>query len=162
MSTGAVIVLAVAVGSVLLAQRSSDAEMQVAGVTVEEFAGEDTVDLGEYRGRPLVINAWASWCAPCVEEMPALQQLYEEAGGRIAFLGVNVQDTPEEARRLVSETGVRYDLASDPDGRIFTELGGYGMPTTWLVDEEGRVRERHTGTLSAAELRGLLREHFEL
>jgi cytochrome c biogenesis protein CcmG/thiol:disulfide interchange protein DsbE len=124
------------------------------------FDGAPDVPLAAYRGEPLLVNFFASWCAPCVREMPMLEQLSHEAQGQVAFLGVNLQDAPSRARVLIADVGTTYDLASDPTGDFFREVRGIGMPTTLFVDPEGTVRYRHTGEMSAEQLRDLLRTHL--
>lgn len=115
------------------------------------FDGE-TVSFEDYRGTPMVVNFWASWCAPCVAEMPDLEAVHEAAGDRVAFVGINTQDTPEEASDLVEQTGVSYDLVSDPGGDLFREFGVFGMPSTFYVDADGQIVGRHTGLLTPQDL----------
>jgi cytochrome c biogenesis protein CcmG, thiol:disulfide interchange protein DsbE len=124
--------------------------------------GEDAaaVDLAEYRGTPLVVNFWASWCAPCVREMPDFQAFSDQVGDRVPLLGVNVQDAPANARAFVEELGITYDLASDPRGELYAEVRGFGMPTTLFVDDAGTIVYRHTGPLDAEDLRRLVGEHL--
>ncbi|MPY81573.1 MAG: redoxin domain-containing protein, partial [Actinophytocola sp.] len=77
-----------------------------------------------------------------------------------SVLGVNLQDAEDAALEVVERTGVTYDLARDPDGALFTAFGGFGMPTTALVDAGGAVVVRHTGALTRAELDALVRDHL--
>lgn len=122
--------------------------------------GPGTVRLADYRGAPLVVNFWATWCDPCVREMPALQAVAADLDGRVSFLGVNVRDDRRRARALARRTGVTYDLAGDRSGRLFSRVDGYGMPTTLFVDAEGTIVYRHAGPLDAAGVRALLRRHL--
>jgi cytochrome c biogenesis protein CcmG, thiol:disulfide interchange protein DsbE len=133
-------------------------------LTMAGFGSEDAdlVDLTSYRGAPLVVNFWASWCAPCVREMPDFQQFSEELGERVPLLGVNVQDAPANAQAFVDELGITYDLASDPAGELYAAVGGYGMPTTLFVDPGGTIVYRHTGPLDTAELRALVAERLDV
>jgi cytochrome c biogenesis protein CcmG, thiol:disulfide interchange protein DsbE len=131
-------------------------------VTLVGFAGHSDVVLTRYRGRPLVINLWATWCAPCVEEMPALQQVATATRGTVAFLGVNVADDPDAARAFVAKLGITYDLASDPHQDFARRVAAFGMPTTLLVDPQGTIVYRRTGPLDAAALRGLLADRLSI
>jgi thiol-disulfide isomerase/thioredoxin len=120
--------------------------------TFETFAGE-TASLADYAGRPVVVNFWASWCPSCVAELsaafrPAQQQL----GEQVAFLGMNIQDERSRALELVAETGVLFDLAEDPEGALYTALGGLGMPFTVFVSADGQVLEVHNGPLTEGQL----------
>lgn len=121
------------------------------------WGGDDEpLDLDVYEGRPLVVNFWASWCDPCIAEMPDLQQVAEERADEVTVLGINVQDAPSSAAGFVDDLGITYDLARDPDASYFQSVGGFGMPTTLLVDADGQIVYRHTGLLDAAELSDLV------
>jgi cytochrome c biogenesis protein CcmG, thiol:disulfide interchange protein DsbE len=103
--------------------------------------------LADLRGRPVVVNFWASWCPPCVAEMPDFERVHRRLAGRVAFLGVNQRDQPQAAERLASSTGVTYPLAMDPAGRSFDAFGGLGMPTTVFIRGGGTVAEVFAGQL---------------
>lgn len=128
--------------------------------TLPAFSDGDPVDVGQYLGEPLLVNFWATWCAPCLREMPMLRDMSQDLTGDVTFLGINVQDIQTNAEAFIGELDVDYDQASDPNGDYFRAVGGLGMPTTLLVDEQGLVRYRHTGELDADGLRDLLRDHL--
>jgi thiol-disulfide isomerase/thioredoxin len=130
--------------------------------TLAGFGGDgaDPVALSSYRGTPLIVNFWASWCAPCVKEMPDFQRFSAEHGGDAPLLGVNVQDAPANAEGFVDSLGITYDLAIDPAGELYSEVRGFGMPTTLFVDAQGTIVYRHTGPLDAEDLRRLANEHL--
>lgn len=117
----------------------------------ETFAGEQA-SLADYEGTPLVVNFFASWCVPCVNEMPDFEQVHQELGDEVAFVGLAVRESQEDSEGIVEETGVTYDLGRDPMGDLLTALGGVAMPTTVLVDADGTVTSVSNGELSAAEL----------
>jgi thiol-disulfide isomerase/thioredoxin len=123
---------------------------------LDGFAGGPPVRLAGYRGRPLVVNFWATWCTPCVEELPVFQRVADRLGERVAVLGVDVQDSPRNAEPFVRDLGVRYDLAVDPAATLYRQVRAYGMPTTLFVDPEGTIVYRHTGALDEAGLVDLL------
>lgn len=116
--------------------------------------------LADLAGTPAVINFWASWCPPCITEMPAFEAVHVELAAQVAFLGFNVGDEPEAARELAERTGVTYPLAEDPDSRIFRAFGGFGMPTTALVSPEGMIVHVISSRLRAQDLRALIAEHL--
>jgi cytochrome c biogenesis protein CcmG/thiol:disulfide interchange protein DsbE len=116
------------------------------------FRTGETDRLGAYEGRPLVINFWASWCAPCLAELPRFEHVYLAHKDEVAFLGLNLQDSPASAQQVVADTDLSYPLGIDPQGRLFQALGGFGMPTTLFVTADGTVLERHTGEISAEQL----------
>ena len=112
-----------------------------------------TVALADFEGQPVIVNFWASWCPPCVAEMStALEPAHQQYGDEVAFLGVNLQDEPDAAQRIIDQTGVTYELAVDRDGSAFSAFNGVGMPTTVFIDAQGRIAERHTGILTPEQL----------
>lgn len=106
----------------------------------------------KYRGRRLVVNFFASWCAPCLAEMPGFERTSQDLGDRVAFLGINLQDNPE-ARQVVERTGITYDVARDTSGSLFQSFGAIAMPTTVLIDANGQLVDLISGELSARSLR---------
>ncbi|MCY3926293.1 MAG: TlpA disulfide reductase family protein [bacterium] len=132
---------------------------RVPDVRFDYFDGSEG-SLADFAGTPTVINFWASWCPPCITEMPAFEAVHRELGPNVAFLGVNVGDEPGAARELAERTGVTYPLAEDPDSAIFRAFGGLGMPTTVLVDGHGTIMHMVASRLKAQDLRGLIAEHL--
>jgi len=113
----------------------------------------------DYAGTPLVVNWWASWCPSCVAEMSAAFKPAQEAlGDRVTFVGMNLQDERSKAEELVAETGVLFELAEDPDGTLYVELGGLGMPFTIFIGADGNVVEEHNGPLSEQQLVDMIEE----
>jgi cytochrome c biogenesis protein CcmG, thiol:disulfide interchange protein DsbE len=110
------------------------------------------VRLADLRGRPVVLNFWASWCPPCLAEMPEFQRVHQRLGDRVAFLGVNQRDQAQAAEQLARSTGVTYPLALDVAGRSFDAFGGLGMPTTVLIRADGTVADIFAGQLDGALL----------
>jgi cytochrome c biogenesis protein CcmG, thiol:disulfide interchange protein DsbE len=96
--------------------------------------------LAELRGRPVVVNKWASWCAPCREELPYFRRQARARGDRVAFLGANTNDTPEAARRFLAEVPIPFPSYEDPEGEIarFFE-GAIAFPATAFYDRRGRL-----------------------
>ncbi len=129
-------------------------------ITFEHFDGR-IVRLGDWAVTPLVVNFWASWCPPCVAEMSAaFQPVHRDLGDRVAFVGLNLQDDPHDAFGVVRVTGATYELGRDPTGELFSAFGGFGMPTTVLIDESGVVVDTHTGALSREQLQQLIAKAF--
>ena len=126
------------------------------------LGGGPDVHLDQLRGKPLVVNLWASWCGPCREELPLLKQLHERAGDNVRLLGVDFADPqPAAALELAAISGVTYPQVSDPDGQLRSPLRILGLPVTVLVGPDGRVAYTKYGpVLSYDELAGLVREHL--
>jgi thiol-disulfide isomerase/thioredoxin len=116
--------------------------------------GDRAIDFADYRaGRPMVLNFFGSWCAPCIREMPDLQSVSQELATEVVFLGLAERDTVEDALRIVDRTGVTYDIGRDPGGDILTAFEGLAMPTTVLIAADGTITSVHSGALTADELR---------
>jgi cytochrome c biogenesis protein CcmG, thiol:disulfide interchange protein DsbE len=106
------------------------------------------------RGRPAIVHFWASWCGPCQKEAGELAALGRRLGGRATLVGVDYTDAAGSARRFIARHGWHFPNLSDPDGRTGDAYGLAGLPTTFLVDADGRIVRRLTGPQTAA---GLLR-----
>lgn len=124
------------------------------------LGGFEPVTLAAFRGRPVVLNYFASWCAPCIKEMPEFQKVHADIGDEVTFLGVSVRDNLEDSLALVKQTGVTYRVAADVEGRSFDLVGARGMPTTLFIDANGKILERHAGPLKEEDIRRRVSQHF--
>jgi cytochrome c biogenesis protein CcmG, thiol:disulfide interchange protein DsbE len=96
--------------------------------------------IAELRGYPIVANVWASWCGPCRFEFPVLQKLSARYGKKIAFLGINSQDSGDAALTFLSEDPVPYPSYTDPDKDIADSIGAtFGLPETAFYDSSGKL-----------------------
>jgi peroxiredoxin len=114
----------------------------------------------DFDGTPVVINFFASTCAPCVREMPEFERAFATYGDDVAFLGLNHRETVEDGRTVAEATRVTYPLASDPDGSLLAAFNGLAMPTTVLVDADGNVKYSRSVVLDEEALNGLIEEHL--
>ncbi|WP_254781900.1 TlpA disulfide reductase family protein [Modestobacter sp. DSM 44400] len=114
------------------------------------------VSLDRLAGRPTLLNLWATWCGPCREEMPLLQEAHARSGEQVRFLGVDVQDDPEAARWFLDEHGIGYPHLVDREGELLRGLGMHGLPVTLALDGDGRVVDRAVGQLTPEELQRLI------
>lgn len=122
------------------------------GVTLSYFDGS-TGTLDDLRGRPVVLNFWASWCPACIGEMPAFGNAHRRLDDRVEFIGVNMQEVDlGAAMELVDVTRVEYRLVHDPNGNIFRQFGGLAMPTTVFISEDGSIVLVHGGVMSEDQL----------
>ena len=109
-------------------------------------------ELARLRGRPVVVNQWASWCGPCRLEFPFFQQLSERYRGRVAFLGVNSQDSRVEARDFLARYPTPFPHFSDPDTRVARVFrGGRAWPTTAFYTADGKLNYTHQGQYPTAD-----------
>ena len=126
----------------------------VAEVRLASLDGGTDRALGEVvGGKPAVVNFFGSWCAPCIEEMPAFEQVHQDLGDQVAFVGLANRDAPEDALATVETTGVTYPTFDDPDAAALTYFGGLAMPTTVFIDAAGEVVDVNSGPLTEDELR---------
>ena len=111
-------------------------------------AGGESKPLADWKGKIVLLNIWATWCAPCREEMPALDKLETELGGdQFQVVAVNIdKGGPDKARSFLEETGATHlALYTDPTGKLFASLKTVGMPTTLLIDRDGKEIGRLVG-----------------
>lgn len=115
------------------------------------------VDGPRRRGRPAVINFWASWCTECRKEHPYLMRAHRRWGARVDFVGIVFQDTPGNIERFLLERGEdprrTYPNLMDPDGRVAIDYGVYGVPETFFVDRRGKVVAKRVGRVTPLLLR---------
>jgi peroxiredoxin len=116
--------------------------------------------LANYRGTPLVVNFFAGWCPGCYAEMPDLEQLHQRLGDQVQFLGVALQEPLSGTRAVVAETGITYPVGRDPDGALYGDFGAVAMPTTVLIDAQGRVVQRIDGAITGDGLETLIRQRL--
>ncbi len=120
----------------------------------------ERVSLAEHRGRPVVLNVWASWCAPCVKEMPLLERTHQQLGDRVQFLGVDGNDSRRLAIDLMAKTKVTYPSGYDPSDAVFRRYRLRGRPTTVFIDAHGTIRGIHAGELREPDLHELLHRYL--
>jgi peroxiredoxin len=148
---------------------NSLASSSLAGQAAPDFvlksADGTNLRLSEYRGNVVMINFWATWCGPCRQEMPLLDDLYSRYG-RVGFslLGVNIDDDSRRAIAMAKELGVSFPVLFDERKEVSRLYQVEAMPVTVLVDREGKVRHVHLGYKPGyeekylTEIRALLRE----
>jgi cytochrome c biogenesis protein CcmG/thiol:disulfide interchange protein DsbE len=117
--------------------------------TLPRLNGPGSGSLAEYRGRPVLLNAWASWCPPCKSEMPLLQRaqgVMQRGGGTV--LGVDVQDDRDSALAFLRRKGVTFPSLRDRDRSYVHRLGVTGYPESFLIDRKGRVVALNRGPIT--------------
>ncbi len=110
------------------------------------------VSLASLKGKPVVINFWATWCVPCYEEHAVLQAAARQAGGGVQFVGVIYEDDERQVGDFLTRQGKEYPSLMDDDGKTAMSYGVYGVPETFFVDAQGRIAAKYTGPLSADTL----------
>jgi thiol-disulfide isomerase/thioredoxin len=155
--------LAMAVAVLLLAGCSSPSE-KIAGevvscesilssatensIMLDCLDGTDGASINGIKG-PAIINVWGSWCGPCKEEMPVLRSFYEKAQGKLALIGVDVEEASiEDGREFVENYGITWPNLYDADGKSRAYFG-MGVPVTWFIAADGSVAYKHIGVIKS-------------
>jgi peroxiredoxin len=96
--------------------------------------------LSDYRGKPVILNFWASWCGPCRYEVPAFKSFYEKYGNEgVSIIAVNTQDNPDSALAYAKSDGLKFTIPVDPQGKVANLYNVRGLPTTYFIDENGII-----------------------
>jgi len=123
--------------------------------------GGGSLDLGRAPGQPTVLNLWGSWCPPCREELPLIQEFADAAAGQVRVMGVISKDGVPQAESFAADAGVTFPNAFDGEGELMTELGLNALPYTYFLDSDGALVHTEVGPVSSVEeLRGLVAEHL--
>lgn len=102
--------------------------------------------------RPTVVNVWASWCPPCRAEAPLFVAAFDRYGDRVAFVGVDVEDTQHGAKGFIAEYGIPYGNLFDPDATVRARYGGSGVPVTYFFAADGTLVSTHYGVIDEQAL----------
>ena len=134
-------------------------EGPAADFSLERFDGE-TVSLSDLQGSVVLLDFWASWCPPCIEEAPALNGIYEEYHERgVEFLGVCIWDVSKSCEQFLEDYDVAYPTGHDAGGEILVDYGVKGIPEKFFIDREGRVARKFAGPVRDVDaLREILDE----
>lgn len=118
-----------------------------------------TFDLSDYSGQPVFVYFWASWCLPCREEAPVIEELWPEYRERgYQFIGLNIWDLEGDAQQFVQDLGLSFPLARDAERSIYVEYGVQSLPAAFFIEPGLSIRSRYDGALDESTLRGLLDE----
>ena len=134
---------------------SSEEKEPAPDFTVYDFEG-NPVKLSDFKGKPVVINFWATWCGYCVKEMPSFEKAFAEYGDEVVFMMINVtdgyQETKEAALELTEEKGYTFPVYYDTELSATYAYGAYSLPATGFVDENGFFVTGQTGMISEEKL----------
>jgi len=109
------------------------------------------LSLEDLRGKVVFLNFWASWCPPCRAEAREIEATWQRVKDQdVIFLGIDIQDTEEDARAFLKEFNVTYPNGRDASGKVAIDYGVWGIPETFFIDRQGRITYKHVGTLGPA------------
>ena len=148
----------IAISAILLASVVSTANAASApNFSFKDINGRSH-QFSEYRGKWVVVNYWATYCGPCVAELPALNTIAKRFRGEAVVLGIEAGETPtDKLRQFVSQKGLSYTVAPTQDSAMYGMGLIYGVPTTFIVNPQGKVVKTHMGAISAAQLQRYIR-----
>ena len=119
---------------------------------LREVGTNRTVDISSFRGKPLVINFWATWCGPCWEEHPVLVANARMLQPNVQFLGVVFQDKEEKILGFLEQRGTSYPTLVDDKGKTAIAYGVGGVPETYFLDAAGKIVAKHAGPMSSDDI----------
>jgi cytochrome c biogenesis protein CcmG/thiol:disulfide interchange protein DsbE len=126
------------------------------GFSLTTTSGE-TFKLSDLRGKPVVLNFWATWCPPCRAELPELQAASQSLGSQVAFVGVDQAETPDQVRAFAEKLGITYPIPLDENGDASRLYAVRSLPTTFFIDRAGIIRQIQVGPVTEATLAQLLK-----
>jgi len=169
---GAVIVTLVLIGVSLYATRDKDSgnttavsktesvtsDKQVAPDFSLDKLGGGTITLAEYRGRkPVVLDFWTTWCPNCRRSMPNLNAFYEKYKDKVEVIGINMQENPSLVQKFITELGITFPIAFDPNGSVTRAYGVRYTNVHVLIDKDGNVVRLVPGDISEADMLELIK-----
>jgi len=149
-------IILLAIGAAVLVLRGGTSPTAI-GSEAPDFSVTDLegnpIQFAELRGRPVIVNFWASWCVPCVEEFPILRDAHERhADDGLVVVGIVYQDRSQAAATFMSRQDATWAAAADPDGRVAEAYGVIGPPETFLIGRDGKIAARALGQFTATWL----------
>jgi peroxiredoxin len=134
-----------ALGADSMRERIVETGDKAPGFTVTTDKGRQ-ITPREFGGKVLVLNFWATWCPPCIEELPSLEAMAKEMGPQgVVVLGVSVDKNQQLYKEFLAKARVSFETARDPEASISADYGTYKYPETYVIDRDGRVRQKYIG-----------------
>jgi cytochrome c biogenesis protein CcmG, thiol:disulfide interchange protein DsbE len=124
-------------------------------VMLHSDSGKNSLSLSNFKGKPVVLNFWASWCQPCKDELPLLENAWKQMQAQkkdIVFLGIDFQESSSDATSFLQQYGITYLVGLDASGSIASKYGVTSLPQTIFIDRNGSVTSREPKELTAQEL----------
>ena len=130
--------------------------------TLERLDGaKGEAKLADFAGKPLILNFWSTWCGPCKIEHPVIEWGFGKFGDRVQFVGVVYQDSRENVDAFLKESPPKYAMLFDENGRAAVDYGLAGVPETYFITKDGKIRYKHVGPLDPSRLTQEIRALLE-
>lgn len=139
------------------APRVGELNQPAGDFSLQNLAGE-TVSLSGLRGQVVVVNFWATWCGPCIREMPMFSEFSEQYPQEIIILGINMQESESVVKGFIDSLPVSYPILLDPPGQVGRMYQVMALPNTLFIDQEGLLRFHHIGVISEAQFADYLQQ----
>ena len=128
------------------------------GFALKAVGSGETIDLTQYRGKPVIVNFWATWCRPCWDEHPVLTAQSQMYGNQVQFVGVVFQDEESKIQGFLRERGWAYPTLIDDKGKTAIAYGVGGVPETFFLDSNGKIVAKYEGPISPEQLQAYVQK----
>lgn len=154
----------------ILSTRKSDLSLPIAeapaigarapGFDLVDVRTNIPVSLASLRGKPLLVNFWGTWCPPCREEMPVMQEVYSRYRGQVEFVGVSLgpRDSVSSVKDFIGNMGYSWMFLQDDGGNIGTRYQAFQIPTSYFIDPNGVIKAIHIGPMNTQQIEGYLKQ----
>ncbi len=130
--------------------------------TLESLGGNEEIGLENFKGKPIVINFWATWCGPCKQEIPFFEKTWKEYKDKgVVFIGIDVMDDKENAEEFIETLGISYTNLYDPSGKTSNAYGVVALPATFFIDKNGNIAVKHYGSFLGSDAEKAFKSYLE-
>ncbi|TFG76593.1 MAG: TlpA family protein disulfide reductase [Thermodesulfobacteriales bacterium] len=130
--------------------------------TLESLGGNEEIGLENFKGKPIVINFWATWCGPCKQEIPFFEKTWKEYKDKgVVFIGIDVMDDKENAVEFIETLGISYTNLYDPSGKTSNAYGVVALPATFFIDKNGNIAVKHYGSFLGSDAEKAFKSYLE-
>lgn len=144
---------------IIVSSRQGDTQQEKARLAIGEMAPDfevtnthgDKVVLSDYKGKVVVLNFWASWCEPCVKEMPLINEVYQSNRSDVATLFVNAGESKGTVNEFLTENHFDFPVIIDVTGKVSQLYGIVGLPVTYIIDKDGKLHQSAVGEITSGE-----------